>query len=352
MRALILTAFLLVPAGAFAQSEAAASYCNYVTEQAAAQRDLLRSPSLLAGPTQPSTGTPPQLVFGISDSLSDIEKSRLVMKVAKTNCALYKATNETQMHLIYALPALEKEILRHRLELIQATSDKLDSLLLENMKLVEAQNLARPALYPLEGAKVRLDTSRTAALTGMASPYVPPLSDTPLKVLIADKMEKESANLQASNKLEKQGTWDIKLGGGTHRQITSLVGPAVSSVGAYGEFSVTYNLGRRAINRHIDQSESAYADWKRTQFDDVAYQGEILKHQIMDTLETEKTQLVVLHNHGQEIEADLRTLEGVDTSNAIAFRNQLISDQMVLRVEIGDLEFRMVKLREFLDRNF
>jgi len=42
----------------------------------------------------------------------------------------------------------------------------------------------------------------------------------------------------------------------------------------------------------------------------------------------------------------------VDTSNAIAFRNQLIADQMILRVEIADVEFRMSKLQEFLDANF
>jgi len=351
MKAFLLVAILLAPVSAFAQSEAEIAYCKYVAEQAAGQRDLLRTPSALLGPIQPSTGTPPQLVFGVSDSLSDVMKSGLGMKAAKTNCDLYKATTEAQQHLIYALPRIEKDILRNRLDLIQAASDKLDALIADNMKLVEAQNLTRPALYALEGAKVRLDTSRTAALTGIASPYVPPLSDTSIKVLITDKLAAEAANLQATDKLEKQSGWDIKLNGGAHRQISS-VARGVSSFGAYGEFNLSYNLGRRAITRHIDQSEAAYVNWKQTQFDDVVNQAAILKHQITDTLEIERTELVILHKHDKEIEANLRSLESVDTSNAIAFRNQLIADQMVLRVEIGDVEFRMSKLQEFLDANF
>jgi len=351
MKVLAFAVIFLAPVSAFAQSEAEIAYCKYVTEQAAGQRDLLRTPSALLGPIEPSTGTPPQLVIGVSDSLSDIMKSGLVMKAAKTNCDLYKATAEAQQHLIYALPRIEKDILRHRLDLIQAASDKLSALIADNMKLVEAQNLTRPALYALEGAKVRLDTSRTAALTGIASPYVPPLSDTPIKVLIRDKLAAEAVNLQANDKVEKQSSWDLKLSGGTHRQLSS-VAPRVSPFGAYGEFNLTYNLGRRGINRHIDQSEAAYVNWKQTQFDDVVNQAAILKHQITDTLEIEKTQLVILHGHDKEIDANLRSLEGVDTSNAIAFRNQLIADQMVLRVEIGDVEFRMSKLQEFLDANF
>jgi len=351
MKTFALAAILLAPVSAFAQSEAEAAYCKYVAEQAAGQRDLLRTPAALLGPIQPSTGTPPQLVFGVSDSLSDVMKSGLVMKAAKTNCDLYRATTEAQQHLIYAFPHIEKDILRHRLDLIQAASDKLDAIIADNMKLVEAQNVTRPALYALEGAKVRLDTSRTAALTGIASPYVPPLSDVPIKVLITVKLAAESANLQATDKLEKQSSWDIKLSGGAHRQISAMT-PGVSSFGAYGEFNLSYNLGRRAITRHIDQSEAAYVNWKQTQFDDVANQAAVLKHQIIDTLEIERTELVILHSHDKDLEANLRSLEGLDTSNAIAFRNQLIADQMILRVEIADVEFRISRLQEFLDANF
>jgi hypothetical protein len=45
-------------------------------------------------------------------------------------------------------------------------------------------------------------------------------------------------------------------------------------------------------------------------------------------------------------------LEGVDTSNALAFRSQLMADQVVLGVEIGDIKFRMNQAQNYLNINF
>lgn len=347
-------ALLLVSAGtAFAgENDAAqAAYCQFVTEQAKAQRDLLRTPLAVVGPIQPNTGTPPQLVFGVTNSLSDDKKAGLSMDVARKTCALYTAATEAQMHIYYALPSIEKDVLRHRLQLIQDTSDKLDNLILENMKLVDAQNLTRPALYALQGAKVRLDSTRTAALTGIASPYVPPLSDVPLRQLIADKLENEAATQTATARLAKQQTWDIKLSAGVHRQLANVPSNQ-SAYGAYGEFGLTYNLGRKAVNSHLDKSVAAYNDWKANQFDDVAHQAVILKRQITDTIAIQETQLKVLQDHDVEIEKNLRALDGVETNSAFAFRNELIADQLVLRVDIGDVQFRMELLKNFVANNF
>jgi hypothetical protein len=40
------------------------AYCTYIMEQAQAERDLLRTPTAMAGMTQPETGLPMQLVGG------------------------------------------------------------------------------------------------------------------------------------------------------------------------------------------------------------------------------------------------------------------------------------------------
>ena len=60
------TAMLMISA-AFAadgQDKDQQAYCRYVTEQAAAQRNLLRAPNAVAGVTQPNTGLPMQVVWG------------------------------------------------------------------------------------------------------------------------------------------------------------------------------------------------------------------------------------------------------------------------------------------------
>src|SRR5271166_1727605 len=133
-----------------------AAFCKYTMEQGMAQRDLLRTPALAIGPIQPSTGTPPQMVFGVTNSLRDDKKSGLAMRVAKQTCLLYDATSEAQLHILYALPQIEKDVLQNRLRLIDDATVQLDSMIADNMKLVDAQNVTMPSVYMLASAKVRL----------------------------------------------------------------------------------------------------------------------------------------------------------------------------------------------------
>jgi hypothetical protein len=322
-----------------------------VTEQASAQRDLLRTPSVVLGPIQPSAGTPPQMILGLTNSLADDKKASLTMKAARTTCALYNAQSEAQLRIYYALPSIEKDVLRHRLDMIQQASDNLDKIIADNSKLVDAQNLTRPAVYSLRAAKLRLDTSRTVTLAGIASPYVPKLSDTPLRVLVGEKLEAEEVNQKALARVAKEDGWDLKLTGGAHRQLNQS-STTFPRTGGFGEFSLTYNFGRRAAERHLDGSVSAYIDWKKNQLDDVVQQALILKQQILDSISIQEAQLKLLLDHDAEIAQDLQSLTGVETSSALSFKNQLLADKTVLRVDVNDVQFRLERLHEYLKTNF
>jgi hypothetical protein len=346
------TLLLSVLALAEEDDQAQTAYCKYVTEQATAQRDLLRSPSVIAGPVIPNTGTPPQVVFGVTNSLADDKKALLTMKAARTTCSLYLAATEAQQHIYYALATIEKDVLVHRLDLLAQASSELDTLVAKDEKLVEAQNMTRQAVYYLQSARIRLDMSRTAALTGIASPHVPPMSEVPLRVLIGEKLQAEEANQKALTRLAKESGWDIKVGAGVHRQIGQAPSPALSQFGAFAEFNVTYDLGRRSAGHQMDRSVSAYMDWKRNQFDDVARQAVILQKQIEDTIGIQQQQLKLLLDHDADIGRTLKSVDGMDTASALAFRNQLLADQVVLRVDIGDVKFRLARLNQYLADNF
>src|SRR5262249_40565968 len=123
------------------------AYCNYLQQQAMAQRDLLRTPSATAGITQPNAALPMQVVWGLTSSLSDIKKSGLTMDVAEKNCDLYKATTAAQQNIQFALPNLEKQALQHRLELIQQASGNLDSMIAKTRQMLDVQNVTRPMLF-------------------------------------------------------------------------------------------------------------------------------------------------------------------------------------------------------------
>jgi hypothetical protein len=335
-----LITMLLLIASAFAQE----SFCKYTTEQAMAQRDILRTPSAITGFVQPA-GVAPELVGGVTSSLSGIKQSGLTMKAATTTCTLHQTTVEAQQAILYALPIMERDATLARALLVAQADEQLSIMEIEANKMVDAQNLTRPAVYFLRQAKVGLDISVKAPLV------VPAVSPTPLQTLLGDKMTSEEANQKALAHLAKQTSWDFSLATGVHRQVADNT-PTSTETGMYGTFSLSYNLGRKAANKHLDKSVTAYTVWKGEQVDDVVQQAILLRKQLETMVAAQQLQLVELQAHANSIAQDLKSVEGVDTSNALMFRNQLLADQVVLGVEIGDLQFRVNQAQNFLNVNF
>lgn len=324
------------------------TYCRYLTEQAAAQRDLLIAPNAVAGITQPNTGLPMQAVWGVSGNLSNVRKGVLTMDAARKNCELYAASTSTQQDIQYALPNLEKQALQNRLELIQQATDSLDALTATTRKMLEAQNLTRPMAFALQTTKIKLDADRSDTQTKVVSIYTPQLSDRPLKELLAEKQSREVNEQKAVDKLNRQNNWYVALSLGEHQQID----PWIDSHGTYGEVSISYNLASHTINKHLDQAANAYDDWKKVQEGDVIRNAEILKQQLADGITVQDGRLKALQEEQKQVESNLQLVTSADTTAALDFRNQLTTAQLLLQVEIGDATFRLDHLREFLKKNF
>lgn len=324
------------------------AFCKYVTEQAAAQRELLMVPDAVAGVTQPNTGLPMQAVWGVSGSLSGVRKGVLTMDAARRNCELYTAATSTQQDIQYALPSLERQALRNRLELIQQASENLDALLTTTKKMVEAQNMTRPMAFSLQTTKIKLDADRSDTQTKIVSLYAPPLSGRPVKELVAEKQGREVNEQKALDKLNRQNNWDVALSVGEHQQID----PWIDSRGAYGEVSISYNLASHAINKHLDRAADAYDEWKKVQEGEVVRNADILKQQVVDGISVQDSRLKALQEEQKQIESNLQLVGSADTTAALDFHNQLTTAQLLLNIEIGDASFRLDRLREFLARNF
>jgi hypothetical protein len=324
------------------------AYCKYLTEQAAAQRELLMVPDAVAGITQPNTGLPMQAVWGVSGSLAGVRKGVLTMDAARKNCELYTATTSTQQDIQYAMPGLEKQALQHRLELIQQATENLDALQVSTTKMMEAHNMTRPMAFALQTTKIKLDADRADTQTKIVSLYTPPLSGRPVKELVAEKQGREVNEQKALDKLNRQNDWDVALSVGEHQQIS----PWVDSKGAYGEVSISYNLASHAINKHLDQAADAYDDWKKVQEGDVIRNADILKQQVMNGISVQDSRLQALQQEQKQIESNLQLVSSAETTAALDFNNQLTTAQLLLKIEIGDASFRFDQLREFLQRNF
>jgi hypothetical protein len=326
----------------------AQSYCDYQQEQSMAQRDLLRTPAATAGFTQPEEGLPMQLVAGASLGLSEWKKAGLTMDVGRRNCELYRATAEAQQDVQYSTAALEKDALRNRLALIGQASAQLDVLMDKTRKMIDAQNATRQMLFALETSKIRLEADRTDTQSKIAALYVPALSDRPLSELVQAKQSGEVAEQRALDRLNRQSNWDVALQVGVHQQVN----PVSQGAQPYGSVSVSYNLGSRAIDRHLDRAVEAWGNWKKVQEGDVARNAEVLRQQLADSVAANEARLKSIELQTGELDNNLADVAVPDTSAALDFNNQLTAAKLLLQIETGDATYRLAHLNAYLKKNY
>jgi hypothetical protein len=344
--ALAIAFFLAAPWFAKAQEEQA--YCAYVTEQAQAQRNLLRTPTATAGFTQPETGLPVQVVGAATLGLSEVKKAGLTMDVARKDCELYKANTWAQRDIQYAVASLEKEALLNRLTLIERASKSLDAMIDQTSKMLDAQNATRLMLFTLQTTKIKLEADRADTSAKISAVYVPPLSDQPLKELVAQKQGTETDEQKAVDKLSRQNDWDILLTVGVHQQVN----PATYGPQPYGAVSINYNLAGRSIDRHLDRAVDAHDQWKKLQESDVVRQMEVLRQQLLNCVAAQQAKLAAFEEQSKQIDKNLQLVTAPDTSAAFDFHNQLAATQLLLEIETDDATFRIGRFHNYLVKNF
>lgn len=344
---LVFAVGLLAPGNAATQSDSQA-YCTYVMEQAQAQRDLLRTPTALAGFTQPETGLPMQVVGGATLGLADVKKAALTMDVGRKNCELYKTTADAQQAIQYAMPALEKEALTNRLILIDRAMQSLNTLMDKTSQMIEAQNATRPMLFNLQTTKNKLEADRADTQSKISGIYAPQLSEEPLDQLIAEKLSSETGEQTALDRLSRQNNWDVALAVGVHQQVN----PVAHGAQPYGEVTVNYNLATHAINRHLDRAADAHDQWKKFQEGDVVRNMEVLHQQLLESISVQERRLQSLQQENSDMQKTFQVVANPDTSAALDFRNQLAAAQLLVEIESGDAGFRLDHLREYLAKNY
>ena len=270
------------------------------------------------------------------------------MDAARTDCELYKAMTQAQRSIQYPQSSLEKEGLRNRLALIDQASKSLDALVEQTAKTVEAQNATRLMLFALQTTKIRLDADRADTRSKITALYTPPLSDKPLRQLVAEKQSSEGNEQRALDRLTRQNNWDVALSVGVHQQVN----PVAQGAQPYGAVSLNYNFASLAINKHLDHAAKAHEEWKRVQESDVVRSMEVLRQQLAENVSAQAAKLKSVHEESKQIDRNLQLVVNPDTSAALDFHNQLTAAQLLLEIETGDATFRIHRLQEYLAKNY
>jgi hypothetical protein len=78
----------------------------------------------------------------------------------------------------------------------------------------------------------------------------------------------------------------------------------------------------------------------------------LLRQQIETAIEAQERALKAMQARENLIENNRTKIKGADTNAAVLFDNQLLVDELSLRVEIGTTQFRLSRLRQYLVDNF
>ena len=349
---LAIVTLFIIGSPLYAQQADQQKYCAYLQEQARATAIQLRTPSLVAGISQPTSGTPAQVYSGALNSVSADRRASITLQSATATCALYSSTENALLRIQTAPLALNREGLQHRLELLQQAELDLRALITDASNRVDAQNLTRPTLYALQKAQSSLAADRAATELALAAIYVPPdLPSTPIRQLVSEKQAHELSVQQTNDRLIAAQNWDFQLAAGARKQVVETAGMG-RPAGGYATVEFTWNLGQKKVNAHLNRAANNYADWTSVQEGDVARGAVVLKEQIERDIAAQQASLADLQAQADVIDRDLAELEHADTTAALVFAMTLKSDRLGLRVNIQDAQWRLESLTTFLRENF
>lgn len=349
MKTTLLTISLLFALPVLAQTNEKQAYCGYIQETANAQALYYKAPTGVAGVTQPNTGTTPQMYVGVQESILGWRKAALVRQSAQKDCELYSASHDVMLKLQYTTAELQKLALYNRLVQISAAVTHLDNMIVATEKRTVIQEATLPELYILQGAKAKLLLDKSQTQLDIIQLYTPELSSTNIRTLLSEKQSEEVAKQAADNRLAKVDNWDINLEGGLHQQIHPFI---AGKPGFYGAISAKWNFGSKRRDRAIDAASRYYEIWKYNQESDAIRQAAVLRNQLRLDLDTNNAQLKSLQATYSMIEAKLKATDLSDSHISNIFASQLTVDQISTKVEIGNTEFRIAQLQQYLQDNF
>lgn len=349
MKYLILAGLLLSASSVIAQDRDQKAYCSYTVEQAEAQAVFLRNPNVVAGLTQPNTGTSPQMYSGLFQSVTDWRKASLIRSAALKDCALHAGTDDVNLKIQSALPELQKIELAHRVVQLDAAISRLNTMIDRMKSIVDAQTATLPQLYVLQTARAKLELDRSNTELQIAQIQLPEISNVSISTLLSRKWAGELAKQAADTKLAAIDSWNLTLEGGLHQQIHPFI---AGKPGFYGTVIFQYNIGSKKRNLHLAAASRDFQVWKYEQKDDAVQQSVLLRTMLTTSLTANRKQLQDLQATYNLIEQKLSVTDQVDSKESLIFSTQLTIDQISTKVEIGNTEFRIAQLQQYLQDNF
>ena len=319
------------------------AYCKYIEHKNKAKANLLNSPDVVVRLQNSNNQDLLQnnFVSGLAKDLSDFRKAQLFKELINDECTYYKWNQEAKLHIQFAIPQLQAQALKVKLDDIHAAKSKLEAILKTVQNKIDHQNDTLLHYYQIDSLLKRLQSDERDISATISMQKFPPMQSINLKELV-NRIDTAQRKRQTTlNKLAKQYNWSVQLLAGAQQSISNNQKETISP---YAGLSVRYNLGALSSNEHIDNSLVDYMDWKKNQLNGVQNRLLTLMSSISSLKLTQKQQLAALTLSYQTYDRLGKKLTNIESMRADQFNQQLGIDRMMMGIEIHYLKHMLTLL--------
>jgi len=304
----------------FASAEKQA-YCQYVREQAQAERTLATGLTMVGRLGQPDTNTAEkQAVLGVSKSLSKHLQGNVAIEVGNLECELYAHTTDLQRVLKYQLASIDQHVAQQRVQATAEVLAMLDEEIDQAERRKDSGNATIADVLALDQRRQQLFTQYRAAQQTASNPAIPPLRQIDPRATL-QQIDALTLELQtALNRKQRLQTWDVALVVGTQKPILSSSAGGESGAHAYASVSFTYNLNARAYANQLNKTSASLIALHQQQNDELTQQVGILLKAVDARSRLDREALPRLTAEVSRLAEESARIRNIDTPEALRMR--------------------------------
>lgn len=335
------------------------SWCEFIRGMTDSETAVLLAPEVFAstgvvnaGEASSGAGDAPlgapklRITAGLGYELAGVYRGMTLRRRAEAECRRHQVMQLLQAALESGPDAGSGPALKARLEVLEAAFP-------EGERLVEAIRAdirdGRATLEELNAVQLRLDALRALAAETLRDQErlarLPPRPERPLSSLLQELRDAEDEIERLSGKVRRSTAWSITLRGGYDELVN-----VPQDVPLFGMITVSYKLGGLSQSAADERARSARLKALGEEVEGLPQRVARLIEQLRATRGAEETRLREVTVLVGDLEAQLQSLQSLETVKIRRFHDYVVLELARLRAEQAWLKAHLASLGSFLDR--
>lgn len=320
--------------------------CNLEKANAEVQASVLSAPKAFASLGSTAIDTK-NVVVGVSQSLSGVNKAGLIRQAADAKCQANAANIKLVHYSLFAENSIQHQGAKAQLDALDSVISKAKNnlnLLQEQLKHNEVTlmdvNAARLTLINLEQKK--------ASLLGVLAVPQGNFSVEKLKDLADQAVEAQAQAAGLIAQAQAKEGWDVVVSAGVRQPLSSSSPTDSQNTQSFIAVTANFSFGYSSAMHNAQSIQHLTADSLRESIDGYSQQLNRQKDKLTKLLEAEQIYLTTTQDEQTKVRQSIHLLDGLTTSLALNSVRNLEIEALELESEIQGCEAKIQRIRELL----